>query len=78
LADVCGDDERDVTGPIASTVCSSDTFCPCPDLVIFLEVPAEMLFDRQGVRTSEILDRLWAGYAELEHAVDGFALVDAT
>ena len=50
---------------------------PKPDLVIYLDAPAEVLFERKGEGTLESLERRRREYLELGEVLDGFAVVDA-
>ena len=50
---------------------------PKPDLVIYLDAPAEVLFARKGEGTLESLERRRREYLELGEVLDGFAVVDA-
>jgi thymidylate kinase len=51
---------------------------PTPDLVIYLEAPAEMLFARKGEGTLETLERQRQNYQQLRGVVKHFAVVDAS
>lgn len=51
---------------------------PKPDLVIYLDAPAEILFERKGEGTVESLERRRREYLELGQILDGFAVVDAS
>jgi thymidylate kinase len=51
---------------------------PRPDLVIYLDAPAEILLERKGEGTLESLERRRREYFELGHVLDGFSVVDAT
>jgi thymidylate kinase len=51
---------------------------PRPDLVIFLDAPAEVLFARKGEGTVEIIERRRQEYLHLRHLVKHFVTVDAT
>ena len=51
---------------------------PKPDLVIYLDAPAEVLFARKGEGTIEALERRRQEYMSLQGVVKHFALVDAT
>lgn len=51
---------------------------PRPDLVIYLEAPAEMLFARKGEGTLEALERQRQNYQQLRGVVKHFAVVDAS
>jgi thymidylate kinase len=51
---------------------------PKPDLVIYLDAPAEVLFARKGEGTIETLERRRREYMALRDVVKHFAMVDAT
>ena len=51
---------------------------PKPDLVIYLDAPAEVLFARKGEGTLELLERRRHDYLEMRHRVKEFAVVDAS
>ena len=51
---------------------------PKPDLVIYLDAPAEVLFERKGEGTVESLERRRREYLELGKVLDGFTVVDAS
>jgi thymidylate kinase len=51
---------------------------PKPDLVIYLDAPAEVLFSRKGEGTIEDLDRRRQEYLRAREQVRHFAVVDAT
>ena len=51
---------------------------PKPDLVIFLDAPAEILFARKQEGTIELLEERRRDYLELQDKVPRFAIVDAT
>jgi thymidylate kinase len=51
---------------------------PKPDLVIYLDAPAEVLFARKGEGTIEALERRRQEYMSLRGVVKHFAMVDAT
>ena len=51
---------------------------PKPDLVIFLDAPAEVLFARKGEGTIALLEERRRDYLELRDKVPHFATVDAT
>jgi thymidylate kinase len=51
---------------------------PRPDLVIYLDAPAEVLFARKGEGTIEALERRRQEYMSLRSVVKHFAVVDAT
>ncbi len=52
-------------------------FMPKPDLVIYLDAPAEVLFARKGEGTIEALERRRQDYLQLQGLVKRFILVDA-
>jgi thymidylate kinase len=51
---------------------------PRPDLVIYLDAPAEILLARKGEGTLESLERRRREYLELGQILQGFAVVDAS
>jgi thymidylate kinase len=51
---------------------------PKPDLVIYLDAPAEVLFERKGEGTVESLERRRREYLALGKVLDGFTVVDAS
>lgn len=51
---------------------------PKPDLVIYLDAPAEVLFARKGEGTIEDLERRRQEYLQAREMVRHFAIVDAT
>jgi len=51
---------------------------PKPDLVIYLDAPAEVLLARKGEGTLELLERRRHDYLEMRHRVKHFAVVDAS
>lgn len=50
---------------------------PKPDLVIFLDAPAEVLFARKGEGTVELLEKRRQDYLQIRGLVPRFAVVDA-
>lgn len=50
---------------------------PRPDLVIYLDAPAEVLFARKGEGSIELLDRRRQAYLQMQSYVKHFAVVDA-
>jgi thymidylate kinase len=52
-------------------------FYPLPDLVIYLDAPAEVLFERKGERTLAQLESWRQGYLGLKHKVANFVVVNA-
>jgi len=51
---------------------------PKPDLVIFLDAPPEVLFERKGEGTLELLARRRLDYLELQNVFPRFEIVDAS
>jgi thymidylate kinase len=51
---------------------------PRPDLVIYLDAPAEILLKRKGEGTLDSLERRRREYLELGHVLQGFSVVDAS
>jgi thymidylate kinase len=51
---------------------------PRPDLAIYLDAPAEILFERKGEGTLESLERRRREYLELGQVLREFAVVDAS
>jgi len=51
---------------------------PRPQLVIFLDAPAEVLFARKGEGTLELLERRRQDYLALREVLPDFTIVDAT
>ena len=51
---------------------------PRPNLVIYLDAPAQVLYARKGEGTIEALKRYRERYLQLRHLVKGFVIVDAT
>jgi thymidylate kinase len=51
---------------------------PRPDLVVYLDAPAEVLHERKGEGTLESLARRRTEYLELGHVLEPFAVVDAS
>jgi thymidylate kinase len=51
---------------------------PRPDLVIYLDAPAEILLARKGEGTLESLERRRREYFEVGRVLDGFSVVDAS
>ena len=52
--------------------------CPAPDIVIVLDAPGELLFDRKGEHTANLLEAQRQGYLKLGQQVPGVVVVDAT
>jgi thymidylate kinase len=53
-------------------------FYPCPDLVICLDAPPEVLFARKGEGTLESLEQRRQEYLSLRQVMPAFAVVDAS
>jgi thymidylate kinase len=51
---------------------------PRPDLVLYLDAPAEVLLARKGEGTVEALERRRGDYLELARVTENFEVVDAT
>jgi thymidylate kinase len=51
---------------------------PKPDLVIYLDAPAEVLLERKGEGTLDSLERRRLEYLELGDVLQGFSVVDAS
>lgn len=51
---------------------------PRPDLVVYLDAPAEVLLSRKGEGTLEALERRRGDYLELARVTPNFEVVDAT
>jgi len=52
-------------------------FYPRPDLVVFLDAPAEVLFSRKGEGTLESLEQYRQDYLRLGETLPAFAVVDS-
>lgn len=52
-------------------------FYPQPDLVIYLDAPAAVLYARKGEGSIEALERRRQDYLQLRHLVKNYAVVDA-
>ncbi len=50
---------------------------PKPDLIIYLDAPADVLFARKGEGTLELLERRRADYLQIKDVVKHFEIVDA-
>lgn len=50
---------------------------PKPDLVIYLDAPAEVLFARKGEGSIEALERRRHDYLQLQNLIKNFAIIDA-
>lgn len=53
-------------------------FYPRPDLVVYLDAPAELLFQRKGEGTVELLEQYRHEYLALRDTLPAFSIVDAT
>lgn len=51
---------------------------PVPDMVIYLDAPAEVLFARKGEKSVEELTRRRQGFLRIKDRYSGFVVVDAT
>lgn len=54
-----------------------ESACPSPDLVVLLDAPGEMLFNRKGEHSPEWLEQQRQGYLNLLPAVPNMVVVDA-
>ncbi|MEX1027593.1 MAG: hypothetical protein WD049_06245, partial [Candidatus Paceibacterota bacterium] len=52
-------------------------FYPRPDLLVFLDAPADVLFQRKGEGTVELLEQRRADYMQMQLLVRHFEVVDA-
>lgn len=52
-------------------------FYPRPDLLLFLDAPSEVLFERKGEGTIELLDQRRADYLQMKELVEHFEVIDA-
>jgi thymidylate kinase len=73
-------DYQDTTKPLERRVHGYllKKFYPRPDLVIFLDAPAELLFQRKGEGTIESLEQYRQDYLKLGATLPAFSIVDAT
>ena len=53
-------------------------FYPCPDLVIYLDAPAEVLFARKGEKTLQDLEARRQAFIRLGKEIPNFVLIDGT
>ena len=53
-------------------------FYPRPDVIVFLDAPAEVLFDRKGEGTLELLEERRNDYLQMKDLVKHFEIVDAS
>lgn len=75
--DIAGDDPgRPLSSRIHGFVLSH--LYPKPDLIIFLDAPADVLYARKGEGTPALLERRRQEYLQLRETVEHFAVVDAT
>ena len=52
--------------------------CPAPDVFVVLDAPGQLMFDRKGEHTPEILEERRQRYLELRERYDNVVVVDAT
>jgi thymidylate kinase len=52
--------------------------CPAPDVFVVLDAPGQLMFDRKGEHTPEILEERRQRYLELQDRYDNVVVVDAT
>jgi thymidylate kinase len=55
-----------------------ESLCPRPDLVILLDAPGQMLFERKGEHTPEWLEKQRRAYLALQDHLPQMRIVDAT
>jgi thymidylate kinase len=51
---------------------------PRPDLTVYLDAPADVLLERKGEGTAEVLERRRVDYLQLAQVLERFVVVDAT
>jgi thymidylate kinase len=73
--DVASDAPRSLTQRIHGFVLNR--FYPRPHMLFFLDAPAEVLFDRKGEGTVELLEQRRADYLQMKDLVKHFEVVDA-
>ncbi|MBX3011392.1 MAG: hypothetical protein KF832_07780 [Caldilineaceae bacterium] len=73
--DIAGEGQRDLTQRIHGFILKR--FYPKPDLVIYLDAPAAVLYARKGEGTIEALERRRQDYLQLRQMVKHYAVVDA-
>lgn len=76
---------HDIAGDAPSRSLSSrihgfvlDRLYPKPDLIVFLDAPADVLYARKGEGTPALLEGRRQEYLQLRDKVEHFAIVDAT
>ena len=74
--DIAGGVDRPLTSRVHGFVL--ERLYPKPDLVIYLDAPAEVLFARKGEGTLDWLDRRRQEYLQMRDLVEHFVLVDAS
>lgn len=74
--DIASDATRTVSQKIHGFVLNR--FYPRPDLLIFLDAPAELLFERKGEGTLELLEQRREDYMKMKGLVKHFEVVDAS
>lgn len=74
--DIASDASRTVTQKIHGFVLNR--FYPRPDLIVFLDAPAEVLFRRKGEGTIELLEERRNDYLQMKNLVKHFEVVDAS
>ncbi|MFC6238980.1 hypothetical protein [Longivirga aurantiaca] len=52
--------------------------CPAPDVFVVLDAPGQLMFDRKGEHTPEILEERRQRYLDLRDRYDNVVVVDAT
>ncbi|WP_153558907.1 AAA family ATPase [Roseimaritima sediminicola] len=74
--DIAGEATRSLTQRIHGFVLNH--LYPRPDVIIFLDAPAEVLFARKGEGTVELLEQRRGDYLQMQDLVKHFEVVDAS
>ncbi|EMI16414.1 hypothetical protein RMSM_06657 [Rhodopirellula maiorica SM1] len=74
--DIVSDAPRSVTQKVHGYMLNR--FYPRPDVIVFLDAPAEVLFDRKGEGTLELLEERRNDYLQMKDLVKHFEIVDAS
>lgn len=73
--DVVSDARRSMTQKIHGFMLNR--FYPRPDMLVYLDAPAEVLYRRKGEGTLELLEQRRADYLQMKDLVKNFEIVDA-
>jgi len=73
--DIASDAPKTMTQRIHGFVLNR--FYPRPDLLLFLDAPAEVLFERKGEGTLELLEQRRSDYLQMKDLVKHFEVIDA-